>query len=92
MDTGSTAPPAAVRRASLEQGEDPTSSVVRWKKESAHGDSAAMYNLGLSYEMGQGVPKDKGEAFKWFLRSAINGKVKSCGPLCLRMSGRVLQR
>ena len=30
------------------------------------GEAAAMFNLGVMYENGQGVPKDAAEAVRWF--------------------------
>ena len=37
------------------------------------GGTRSQFHLGWMYEMGQGVPQDYKEAFKWYLRSAIQG-------------------
>lgn len=37
------------------------------------GNYAAEYNIGLAYEMGQGVLEDEAEAKKWYMLSAEKG-------------------
>lgn len=37
------------------------------------GDPSAQTNLGLRYELGQGVPQDYGEAVRWYRRAAERG-------------------
>ncbi|MGB7631437.1 MAG: tetratricopeptide repeat protein [Candidatus Deferrimicrobium sp.] len=37
----------------------------------------AQFNLGLMYEMGQGVPRDYAEALKWYRRAAEQGNAKA---------------
>ena len=37
------------------------------------GNSRAMYQYGYNYAIGNGVPKDKGQAVKWYLQSAEKG-------------------
>ena len=37
------------------------------------GDIEAQYNLGESYEYGEGVMKDYEEAVKWYLKAAKQG-------------------
>lgn len=37
------------------------------------GDASAQYNLGVLYNMGQGIPRDKAEALKWFRLAAQQG-------------------
>lgn len=41
------------------------------------GDAEAQFNLGWSYANGQGVPKDKAEAVKWFRKAALQGSAKA---------------
>ena len=47
--------------------------IERTKAES--GDADAQYNLGCYYFNGQGVPKDEGDAVKWWLKAAEQNKV-----------------
>lgn len=37
------------------------------------GNIEAQFSLGLSYDQGRGVPKDKQEAIRWYRRAAIQG-------------------
>ena len=37
------------------------------------GEASAQFNLGLMYATGQGVAKDEGEAYKWYLLSGAQG-------------------
>ena len=37
------------------------------------GNAEAQFNLGLLYDRGRGVPKDKNEALRWYRRAAIQG-------------------
>ena len=39
--------------------------VAEWLEESSW-SADAQYNLGSAYILGDGVPKDKSEGFKWF--------------------------
>src|SRR5947207_960160 len=37
------------------------------------GDVVAQFNIGISYKNGFGVPKDEGEAIKWFRKAGDRG-------------------
>ena len=37
------------------------------------GDVSAQYNLGVMYDLGQGVPEDSVEAVKWYTKAANQG-------------------
>ena len=53
-------------------------------KESAYkGDSTAMYEIGLRYKTGKGVPVDEIKAFKWFKSSADEKNIDSLFELAL---------
>ena len=43
------------------------------KKKAAAGDANAQYMLGLTYDLGQGVPENKAEAVKWYRLAAAQG-------------------
>ena len=40
-----------------------------------------MFELGVAYELGLGVPEDEGEAESWFRRAAELGNMKAAGKL-----------
>jgi len=42
-------------------------------KKAEKGDAEAQFNLGLLYDRGQGVPKDKREALRWYRLAATQG-------------------
>jgi hypothetical protein len=42
-------------------------------KQAEKGDAEAQFNLGLLYDRGQGVPKDKSEALRWYRLAATQG-------------------
>lgn len=44
-----------------------------WKEQTAHGDAYAPFNLGHSYQEGQGVERNLGEAAKWYRLGAERG-------------------
>ena len=46
-------------------------------KKAEQGDAAAQYNLGVSYNNGDGVPLDKTEAVKWYRMAAEQGYAKA---------------
>ena len=43
------------------------------KIEAEKGNARAQSNIGFMYAMGQGVPKDEVEAYKWFLLAGAQG-------------------
>ena len=42
------------------------------------GDASAQYNLGVSYDDGEGVRQSKIQAKEWFGKSCDNGNQKGC--------------
>ncbi len=42
-------------------------------KQAGKGDPEAQFNLGLLYDRGQGLPKDKSEALRWYRLAAMQG-------------------
>ena len=44
-----------------------------WRPLAGQGNAAAQYNLGVLYDNGQGVPRDKAEALKWYRLAAGQG-------------------
>ena len=58
---------------------------MKWVRYAAEeGDDEAQFNLGLIYAEGRGVPKNKAEAYKWWLISAAQGQPeakRNCGIL-----------
>ena len=47
--------------------------LARISQDAAEGRASAQEELGRRYALGQGVVKDDGEAFKWFMKSALQG-------------------
>jgi hypothetical protein len=47
----------------------------------AHGHAAAQYYLGMMYEKGEGVPKDRMVALRWYTQSATNGYEEAAATL-----------
>ncbi|NJO92022.1 MAG: sel1 repeat family protein [Chloroflexia bacterium] len=48
------------------------------KRLAKENDPIAQYNLGLVYYNGEGVPVDKKQALKWFMKSANQGQAEAC--------------
>ncbi len=44
-----------------------------WAPIAEDGNVRAQNSMGILYQNGQGVPRDKAIAFKWYLRAALNG-------------------
>lgn len=42
------------------------------------GDRLAQYHLGLLYEEGQGLPRDRAQALHWYTEAAKQGDVDAC--------------
>lgn len=45
----------------------------RYEKAAQQGDADAQYRLGMLYEYGQGVPKDRQKAAEWYQKAADQG-------------------
>jgi TPR repeat protein len=53
-----------------------------WLRNAAdRNDSYAQYNLGWAYESGEGVPKDKQEAIKWYGKASDGGNQEASARL-----------
>ncbi len=51
---------------------------ARWYRMAAEqGEADAQNNLGLMYELGEGVPQDNGEAARWYRKAAEQGDVNA---------------
>lgn len=45
-----------------------------WEPLAQQGDPISQKNLGVMYYLGQGVPRDYGQAFDWFTKAASQGE------------------
>ena len=54
---------------------DYATALREWKPLAEQGDAFAQYNIGLMYEIGDGVPQDDKTAVKWFRLAADQGHV-----------------
>ena len=55
------------------QGTALAAPIQQLHKQAEKGDAEAQFNLGLLYDRGQGVPKDKREALRWYRLAAMQG-------------------
>jgi len=53
--------------------EEATESLKETYQKAEAGDADAQFNLGLMYDIGEGVPQDYKEAIKWYSRAAEQG-------------------
>lgn len=61
------------RAAKLQKnGETPTA-VAIWQRWAEHGNADAAYNLAVVHQYGDGLPRDVGEALRWYRRAAALG-------------------
>ena len=60
-----------------ENSENYTKAVKLFRKAAGKGHADAQYHLGLCYDQGIGVPKDKSEAEYWFRKAAKGGNSKA---------------
>ncbi|MBO5489922.1 MAG: sel1 repeat family protein, partial [Desulfovibrio sp.] len=58
-----------------------------WREQAEDGDGQAMNNLGVLYDLGQGVEMDTGRALHWFAESAKTGN-----PAGMSNYGRMLEQ
>ena len=72
---GSRSLPATQDTAPLvaKQGTALAAPIQQLHKQAEKGDAEAQFNLGLLYDRGQGVPKDKSEALRWYRLAAMQG-------------------
>jgi TPR repeat protein len=63
---------------------------VKWFRKAAEQNHASsQYNLAVCYAMGQGVAKDKVEAYKWCLLAAARGNKNASNALTTIQNGVV---
>ena len=55
--------------------------VGEMRKQAEQGDASAQYNLALMYFLGEAIPLDYKEAFRWFRASAVQGNSSAQGSL-----------
>ena len=48
-----------------------------WRPLAEQGDASAQFSLGLSYENGDGVPRDYTKARQWYEKAAVQGDAKA---------------
>ena len=65
----------------LGQNPDPITGI---RLQAEQGDAFAQYNLGLRYDIGEGVLKDDAEAVRWYRLSADQGNASAQNNLGLR--------
>lgn len=83
-----TAPPTQAEEAAsaYAKGDFATAESI-WRKHAEAGDGQAMNNLGVLYDLGQGVEPDMGRALHWFAESAKTGH-----PSGMSNYGRMLEQ
>ena len=52
---------------------DPARAAVLWRREALAGSAEAALKLGQMHDLGRGVPRDRGEALRWYLEGAEAG-------------------
>ena len=57
------------------QAGDFATALKEWKPLAEAGDAVAQFNLGVMYDIGDGVPQDYAEAVKWYRLAAEQGYV-----------------
>jgi len=55
----------------------PSAAFMALKEQASAGDTEAQYNVGLSYDNGNGVKKNTKKAFEWYLKAAEQGHAKA---------------
>ena len=82
------APPTQAEEAAMAyaKGDYATAESI-WRKHAEAGDGQAMNNLGVLYDLGQGVEPDMGRALHWFAESAKTGH-----PSGMSNYGRMLEQ
>ena len=56
-------------------------SIADLMSKAEQGDADAQFNLGFMYLMGEAIPQDYKEAFRWYRASAVQGKSSAQGSL-----------
>ena len=56
---------------------DYVTALREWRPLAEQGDASAQFSLGLSYENGDGVPRDYAKARQWYEKAAAQGDAKA---------------
>ena len=56
---------------------DYATAIKEWRGPADAGDADAQFNLGQAYKLGNGVPKDLGQAEKWYKSAADQGHLQA---------------
>ncbi|MEH6716116.1 SPOR domain-containing protein [Parasphingorhabdus flavimaris] len=56
---------------------DYATAIKEWRGPADAGDADAQFNLGQAYKLGNGVPKDLGQAENWYKRAADQGHLQA---------------
>src|SRR4051794_7945623 len=56
---------------------DYKAAIALWRPLADKGDADAMFNVGILYDNGKGVPHDAAEAARWFRKAAEQGQSKA---------------
>ena len=56
---------------------DYATALREWRPLAEQGDASAQFSLGLSYENGDGVPRDYAKARQWYEKAAAQGDAKA---------------
>ena len=67
------APTESTTTLSLKAREGDAKALAELRGRAEKGEADAQFNLGLMYDLGQGVAKDEVEAVKWFRKAADQG-------------------
>lgn len=59
--------------ARLQRNGDTAAATAIWKRWAERGNADAAYNMAVVHQYGDGVPKNAGEAFRWYRRAAALG-------------------
>ncbi len=59
----------------------PSTALAPLRSRAEKGDAKAQFELGLKYEYGLGLSRDKGEALRWYLKASEKGNVDAKGAL-----------
>ena len=58
-------------------GQDQTEAAKWYRLAAEQGNATAQFNLGLKYELGEGIPKNYTESVKWYRLAAEQGNAQA---------------
>lgn len=64
---------------------DYTAAIDAWQVQAAKGSAEAQYNIGVLYDLGQGVERDDALAVRWYRQAAIRGLAAAQFNLALKL-------